>query len=136
MGPAEPPPPAPGGSALVVELGVVLLGVVAALALAVLAAPLALDHHDDPLVRAVPDVRADVLPVPLLGDLLAGLARLVDLLVTDLVLVLGQRWPSGSQPSRAQAGGQAGQELGAVRTHRRDSPVGFTGFELIYRVAV
>src|SRR5689334_363042 len=127
MGPVEPPPPAPGGSALVVELGVVLLDVVAALALAFLAAPLALDHHDDPLVRAVADVRADVLPVPVLGDLLAGVARLVDLLVAGLVLVvLGQRWPGAGQPSRAQAGGEAGQELGAVRTHRRDSPGGFT----------
>src|SRR3954462_7241783 len=117
MGPAEPPPPAPGGSALVVELGVVLPDAVAAIALAFLALPLALDHHDDPLVRAVPDVRADVLPVPALGDLLAGVARLVDLLAAGLV-VLGQRRAGAGQPGRAQAGSEAGQELGAVRTHR------------------
>src|SRR3954454_255769 len=115
MGPAEPPPPAPGGSALVVELGIVLPDVVAALALAFLALPLALDHQDDPLVRAVPDVRADVLPVPVLGDLLAGVARLVDLLAAGLVLVvlvvLGQRRTGAGQPGRAQAGSEAGQEL-------------------------
>src|SRR3954454_9662588 len=116
MGPAEPPPPAPGGSALVVELGVMLPDVVAALALAFLALPLALDHHDDPLVRAVPDDRADVLPVPVLGDLLAGVARLVDLLAAGLVLVvLGQPRTGSGQPARAQVGRESGQELGAVR---------------------
>src|SRR3954447_17163683 len=116
MGPAEPPPPAPGGSALVVELGVVLPDVVAALALAFLALPLALDHHDDPLIRAVPDVRADVFPVPPLGDLLAGVAPLFALLAAGLVLVvLGRRGTGAGQPGRAQAGGEAGQELGAVR---------------------
>src|SRR3954447_25669417 len=69
------------GSALVVELGVAAPDVVAALAFPVSAVAPAAHRHHHPvaLPAALAHARVDAAPAPVLGDLPAGVARLLDL---------------------------------------------------------
>src|SRR3954452_20245426 len=110
------------GLALVVELGVAAPDVVAALALPVSAVAPAALRHDHPVAIPAPvaHVRVDVPPAPGLGDLPAGVARLLGLQVADAIAGLGRRDAGEAGCTQAQDGAEG--ETGAEGRWHRSLP--------------